>query len=122
MRKLLSIFAVLGVILSSFSQKDQELFRINDTKIMLSEFKQMYEKNLSLVEDKNGADVDSYLDLFINYKLKVKEAYSLGLDKNEAYKKEFESYKKELVTPYLYDKKALEKLVREAYDRKKKTK
>ncbi|CAM1346771.1 peptidylprolyl isomerase [Tenacibaculum crassostreae] len=119
MRKLLFIFAVFGVILFSFSQKDQELFRINDTKVMLSEFKQMYEKNLSLVEDKNGADIDSYLDLFINYKLKVKEAYSLGLDKNEAYKKEFESYKKELVTPYLYDKKALEKLVREAYDRKK---
>jgi len=119
MKKLLFILAVFCTILSTFSQRDQELFRINDTPVLVSEFKQVYEKNLSLVEDEKGNDLDDYLELFINYKLKVKEAYSLQLDTVKGYQEELEMYKNQLIIPYLYDKETLDELVMEAYNRTK---
>jgi peptidyl-prolyl cis-trans isomerase SurA len=119
MKKLLFITAVFYVILPSFSQKDSELFRINDAPIMVSEFKQMYEKNLTIAEDTEAKNIDSYLELFINYKLKVKEAYNLQLDTVKSYQRELESYKKELLEPYLYDTETLNALVKEAYNRTK---
>ncbi|MGG6232075.1 peptidylprolyl isomerase [Tenacibaculum sp. SDUM215027] len=119
MKKIFFIAAVFYGILPSFSQKDSELFRINNTPIMVSEFKQMYEKNLTIAEDKEANNIESYLELFINYKLKVKEAYNLRLDTVKSYKEELESYKKQLLAPYLYDTKTLNKLVKEAYYRTK---
>ncbi|WP_440121290.1 peptidylprolyl isomerase [Tenacibaculum sp. Ill] len=119
MKKVLFITAVFYATFPSFGQKDMELFRINDAPIMVSEFRQMYEKNLMIAEDKEANDIESYLDLFINYKLKVKEAYKLKLDTVKSYQKELESYKKELLAPYLYDTETLSKLVNEAYYRTK---
>ena len=103
----------------SFSQKDRELFRINNSPVMVSEFKQVYEKNLGLILDEESKSVDNYLELFINYKLKVKEAYGLKLDTLKNYKRELEGYKNQLIAPYLQDKEFLNKLVKEAYNRKK---
>ncbi|MDE1208286.1 peptidylprolyl isomerase [Tenacibaculum larymnensis] len=119
MKKVFFITAVFYVTFSSFGQKDMELFRINDAPIMVSEFRQMYEKNLMIAEDKEANDIESYLELFINYKLKVKEAYKLKLDTVKSYQKELESYKKELLAPYLYDAEVLNELVKEAYYRTK---
>ena len=119
MNKLLFISFVCCSVLPAFSQKDQELFSINDVPIMVSEFRQVYEKNLPIVEDKESKDIDNYLELFINYKLKVKEAYDLKLDTVKAYQQEFEGYKQQLTAPYLYDKETLNELVRQAYNRTK---
>ena len=119
MRKLLFISFVYCSVLPSFSQKDQELFSINDVPIMVSEFKQVYEKNLPIVEDKESKDIDNYLELFINYKLKVKEAYDLKLDTVKAYQQELEGYKQQLTAPYLYDNETLNSLVKQAYNRTK---
>ncbi|TDQ29810.1 peptidyl-prolyl cis-trans isomerase SurA [Tenacibaculum caenipelagi] len=87
---------------------------------MVSEFKQVYEKNLPIVEDKESKDIDNYLELFINYKLKVKEAYDLKLDTVKAYQQEFEGYKQQLIAPYLYDEETLNELVQQAYNRTRK--
>ncbi|MEE4000319.1 peptidylprolyl isomerase [Tenacibaculum sp. FZY0031] len=119
MKKLLFSIAIFYGTLASFSQKDSELFRINDTPVMVSEFKQMYEKNLTIAEDTEATSVESYLELFINYKLKINEAYNLQLDTVTSYQRELESYKKELLVPYLHDTETLQALVKEAYDRTK---
>ena len=69
---------ILSVILSisSFAQKQKEtvLFTVNGQKIYVSEFSRVYEKNLSLVNDPTQKDIDNYLTLYINYKLKLQEA------------------------------------------------
>ncbi|PHO00477.1 peptidylprolyl isomerase, partial [Rhodobacteraceae bacterium 4F10] len=119
MKKILFITAVFYITFPSFGQKDLELFRINDDPILVSEFKQMYEKNLTIAEDKEANTIESYLELFINYKLKVKEAYNLKLDTVKSYQRELETYKKELLAPYLYDSETLSELVEEAYYRTK---
>ncbi len=113
---------ILGFVftLSVFSQKDtQILLSINGDKISVAEFKKVYEKNLNAIDNEEGKDVAKNLELYINYKLKVAEAYELKLDTLKSYKREIETYRNQLTAPYLQDKEHLEALIKEAYDRTK---
>ncbi|MHA7058103.1 peptidylprolyl isomerase [Aquimarina sp. M1] len=115
-----SIILFLGVIFGSFvygQQNDHVLLTINNSPVYTSEFKRVYLKNIDLVKDESQKDIDEYLELFINYKLKLAEAKEQGLHKKESYIKELEGYKKQLSSGYLTDTKATDTLVKEAYDR-----
>ncbi|HNV95243.1 MAG TPA: peptidylprolyl isomerase, partial [Bacteroidales bacterium] len=115
---LLSLF-FCGFIFSAFAQSnDPILMTINDQKITKSEFERIFHKNnKDSVADEKA--VNEYLDLFINFKLKVFEALANGLDTAANFKQELSSYRKQLTAPYFVDKETEDKLVREAYERKK---
>ena len=98
-------------------KKDDVLFTVENTPVLASEFLRVYNKNLDLVKDESQKDVDGYLTLFINFKLKLIEARALGFDKKLQYIKELESYKKQLAKNYLTDHKVTDHLVKEAYER-----
>ena len=118
-RKKISFSIVLIIALQfGWAQKDNAtLFTVNDETITVKEFKRVYQKNLELVQEEEQKDVASYLDLYIDYKLKVQEAYRLGLDKNTAYKKEFDKYRKQLSKGYLTDVSVTDALIEEVYHR-----
>ena len=119
MRKIVLVF-VLSFSVSVFSQKrDKTLITIDGEKITVSEFKRTYEKNLDVIESQDSKNLINNLDLFINFKLKVKEAYALKLDTLSSYKKEIETYKNQLSAPYLQDTTFLGQLVKDAYFRTK---
>ena len=119
MRKIVLVF-VLSFSVSVFSQKrDKTLITIDGEKITVSEFKRTYEKNLDVIESQDSKNLINNLDLFINFKLKVKEAYALKLDTLSSYKKEIETYKSQLSAPYLQDTTFLGQLVKDAYFRTK---
>ncbi len=101
------------------NSSDDILFTVDGDPVKSSEFIRVYNKNLDLVKDDSQKDVDNYLNLFVNYQLKIKEAKRLGLDTVPKYKKEFESYKKQLSKNYLSDNKVTEALIEEAYNRSK---
>ena len=98
-------------------EKDDVLFTVDGDAIMASEFVRVYNKNLDLVKDESQKDIDAYLELFINYQLKVKEARRLGLQKDAKYIREFNNYKKQLTKNYMSDNKVTDALVKEAYER-----
>lgn len=103
-----------------FSQKNTDvLFEVDGTSVLVSEFKKVYEKNIELVADKRQKELKNYLNLYINYKLKLKQAYHLKLDTTKSYKREVETYKSQLIAPYLQDTSFLAKQVKEAYFRTK---
>ena len=85
--------------------------------VYTSEFLRVYNKNLDLVQDESQKDVDEYLTLFTNYKLKLKEAKALGLNEKPSYKRELDSYKQQLSKNFITDNKVTDALVEEAYDR-----
>jgi peptidyl-prolyl cis-trans isomerase SurA len=62
-------------------------------------------------------EFEENLDLFINYKLKVREAESLGLDQTEEFSREFDSFKETLIYPYLIKNSLEEGELRKAYSR-----
>ena len=93
------------------------LLTISGEPVSANEFMRVYNKNLNLVQDDSQKEVDSYLELFVNYKLKLAEAKALRYDKDPAYINEFMSYKNQLIQTYLTDKNVTDDLVREAYYR-----
>ena len=115
--KRLLFFLLITSMFYSQNGKDLVLFKINDSETTLEEFNRVYNKNIDLVDDSNENDYMNYLELFINYKLKLAEAYDLGYDKNEDYIKEYKKYKNQLLKGYLTDSESQERLVKEAYER-----
>jgi peptidyl-prolyl cis-trans isomerase SurA len=93
------------------------LFTIDNEPVYTSEFIRVYKKNLDLVQDESQKNIDEYLTLFTNYKLKLKEARNLGLQNKPSYLKELESYKKQLAKNFLTDSKVTDALIEEAYER-----
>jgi len=110
------LFIVFSISLHAQNNKDI-LFTVDDELTYSSEFIRVFNKNLDLVQDESQKDVNEYLKLFIDYKLKLKEARNLGLDKNEKYLRELSSYKTQLAKNYLTDNEVTNELVEEAYER-----
>ncbi|PIY10994.1 MAG: peptidylprolyl isomerase, partial [Flexibacter sp. CG_4_10_14_3_um_filter_32_15] len=119
---ILSVFALLFFIACSPKTVSTQvnypqsptLLRIDDQTVSADEFEYLYQKNNSTQEDSlwNREKIQEYLDLYINFKLKVEEAKELGMDTSQAFKKEFEIYKNQLAEPYLTPKNVSEKLVK----------
>src|SRR5690606_36430885 len=55
--------------------------------------------------------------LYINYRLKVKEAVAQQLDQAPAFVKEYSKYRDQLSQNYLYEQKVTDDITKEAYDR-----
>jgi len=119
MKKIISSVAIVFAFLSSFAQ-DQILLTINDSiKITRSEFERTYKKNNGPGITGEQKNVDDYLQLFTNFKLKVLEAEKLKLDTNKKFKKEYDGYVKQLSEPFLIDTNVDSKILKEAYERSK---
>ena len=107
--------------LISFSQINEGdvLFKINNQPVLAEEFIRVYNKNIELIEDESQKDIDNYLELYINYKLKLSDAYLRKLDEKDSYKSELNKYSRQLKSSFLTDKISEERLILEAYDRTK---
>ena len=117
--KYLFTFLLISLILNVKAQSAQKevLFFVDDAPIYTSEFLRVYNKNIDLVQDESQKDVDAYLTLFTNYKLKLKEARALGLHNKPSYKRELSNYKKQLAKSFITDTKVTDAMVEEAYER-----
>jgi len=112
---------VLLPLNNAFAQKENDpvFITIANENIAKSEFLNLYKKNnlnSKVIDKKNISD---YLDLYINFRLKVYEAKELKLDTSSAFKKELNGYRKQLAKPYLTDNELNKKLVKQAYERSK---
>lgn len=101
------------------AQDDKVLLTIDGHKITSEEFLRIYKKNQQNLKSGEKTDLEDYLDLFINFKLKVIEAQNMGLDTHGSFRKELENHRKELARPYLRDDETMNELLREAYERSK---
>jgi len=117
--KALLTIAALLLFSQVWSQtSDQVLMNIAGEDVTKSEFLSVYQKNNTKGEVIDQKSLDEYLDLFINFKLKVKEAEVLGLDTIKSFRDELGGYRKQLAQPYLIDEDANKALLDEAFARK----
>ena len=112
-----SLFVLFLSTLQAQTTSGEVLFTVDGEPVYSSEFVRVYNKNLDLVQDESQKDVDEYLTLFTNYKLKLKEAKALDLHKKPSYLRELDSYKKQLSKSYVTDSKVTDALIEEAYER-----
>ncbi|MBR4840365.1 MAG: peptidylprolyl isomerase [Paludibacteraceae bacterium] len=115
--KLALVAGFLASAAAVSAQDDPVIMTIGGEPILKSEFEYIYNKNSSSSLDKKS--LDEYVDLFVKFKMKVMEAKERQLDEMPTYLKEYQSYKDQLILPYLVDKESEEKLAREAYERMK---
>lgn len=116
---LVLILTVLSInVINAQINDDPILLNIAGENIRKSEFVNIYQKNnRSDVIDKKS--LEEYVDLFINFKLKVKEAEVMKLDTITSFITELNGYRKQLALPYLTDKEVNDKLLDESYTRLK---
>jgi peptidyl-prolyl cis-trans isomerase SurA len=120
MKKILIGFSALSFIsITALAQNDQTILVIDGKNISKAEFENVYKKNNGKEVATDKKSLNEYMDLFINFKLKVKEAEVMGLDTVSAFKQELGGYRKQLAAPYLTDKNVNEGLITEAYERMK---
>ncbi len=96
------------------------LFYFGENSVTLDEFDYVYRKN-NLSDDNaySRKSLEEYLDLYINFRLKVKEAESLGLDTLKSIRDELSGYRNQLAKSYMQDRDVSEQLLQEAYERMK---
>jgi len=114
----MKLFKTLGIIFcyATLSGQNNTILKIDDQIVNKAEFEQIYWKNK---KEKNATkeDLDEYIQLFINFKLKVIAAEELGLDTTKKFINELSGYRVQLEKPYLIDTSINEDLINEAYYR-----
>ncbi len=117
------IIIILTLFITQFlSAQDNNdiLLTIDNHNITKAEFERIYRKNNNKKTDTvDKKSLDEYLDLFINFKLKVFEAEKAGLDTVQSFKTELNGYRRQLAKPYLTDKNVEDQLLKEAFERTK---
>lgn len=115
----LSLLMGSAFLLQAQNKLDKKvLMTIADEPVTVKEFMDVYGKNNVNNQVIDQKSLEEYLELYINFKLKVKEAESLKMDTAKAFIEELEGYRKQLAKPYFTNEKVSEALLQEAYDRK----
>ena len=116
MKKIAILGASLMMGLSAVAQTaDPVIMKINGKNITKSEFEYSFRKNNSdgVIDKKT---VEEYVPLYVDFKLKVAEAESQGIDTLSAIRKELDSYKEQMVVPTIVDSAYIEREARRTYD------
>ena len=105
MKKVLALIALLTfnfslIASAQTAQTDPVIMKIAGKPVLRSEFEYSYNKNNSEgVIDKKT--VNEYVDLFVNYKLKVQAALDEHMDTLTSYNQEFRMYRNQQILPAL---------------------
>jgi len=116
MRKFFVTAFVCAVIASANAQT---LFTYGTHQVSKEEFLRQFNRNLDPKEDKNKAMKD-YLPLFINYKLKVQDAYDKKLDTQYTQISELNDFRRQIEDNYFSEEANQNLLLDEAFARSQK--
>ena len=101
--------------------EDPIVMEIGGEKITQSEFMKNFRQantidyNATAVEKRKA--LNEYVNLFINFRLKIKDALVERYDTTATFQNEYKIYRDELAAPYLIDSKLLENILQEVYRR-----
>lgn len=113
---LLALCVMLSICWAFPQSKPQVLFTVDKSPTTTNEFVYLFKKNHSNKQDFTEEKVDEYLNLFVNFKLKIREAHQRGYDTTSKFIKELKTYGDELKKPYRAEKDLLDRLTKEAYE------
>ena len=110
------LFIICSLLFSPVgAQDDPVIMTINGEPVLRSEFEYSYNKNNSEgVIDKKS--IEEYVDLFINYKLKVCAALDAKFDTLQSYKDEFAQYRDQQLLPAMVTDADMEAEAKNIYD------
>jgi len=113
-KKLFFIFFTLLAPTILFAQQDNTIvFKINGKPVYWSEVKQAYDKGNEYAEEKES--ISDFIRSYADFKRNIEEARAQGLDTTSSYKGSYESFKNQIVGPYIvkdtiYESEYIEKI------------
>lgn len=102
--------------------KNNIIAEFEGEQITVTEFESAFQK-VGIPKKENKADSlkekEKFLDLYVTYKMKLKDAALKGLEKDPAVIKEYEDYRQSIGASMLVEKEVTSKAVKKLYDRRK---
>ncbi len=114
--KYVSALLVMLSCYNVYGQSDPILMKINGEPIPKSDFEYAYQKANNTTSSQKQS-VDQFLQSFIDLKLKVAEAKSLQLDKDQFFISEYSKYLEQTQQPYVTDSISPETVAEKVYAR-----
>ena len=112
---------ISGLLLAGCASQSAVVATVGGDKITLDEFNAMYAKNNGGADASQKASADEkekFLDLYVKFRLKVKEAYNHGYQNDADVKSELQEYGRNLAVTYLMEKEINEPALRHMYERR----
>ncbi|MBN1397771.1 MAG: peptidylprolyl isomerase [Bacteroidetes bacterium] len=116
----ISIFII--ILLTGCTASDPTLATVGGEKILLSNYENKFSESNSGWDSSAVSSVEErreFLDLLVKFKLKVKEAYARGLDKDSVVVSEMDFYSNSVPQPYMLEKEVIEPGVKKLYEMKR---
>lgn len=115
---------VLTLILSSCSPQHSEivLAEYGDSKIKMKEFEDVYSRNAGSIEQAKQDSLPklkNFLDLYVNFKMKLRDADVRGYHSDPSLEAELLDYKKKVGVTFLLEKEIVEPGVINLYEKRK---
>ncbi len=110
---------------ADYSLNEAVLFTSAADTVFADEFLYVYQKNriqdtaTERTPESQREAMEEYLDLYVNFRLKVKAAEEADLQRRESFKQELAQYREQLAKPYLTENRVTEQLIQETYERMK---
>jgi peptidyl-prolyl cis-trans isomerase SurA len=114
----------LAFILSSCTPQHSDLVvaKFGDNEIKMKEFENAYVKNVGsfdVAKKDSLSKLKSFLDLYLNFRMKLRDAEVRGYGEDPALKQELIDYKKKVGVTYLLEKNIVEPGIKDLYDKRK---
>lgn len=110
----------LALSLIAGTASSQTLFTYGSNKADAKEFIRAFDKNNQQPAAAKSKAMREYLDLYINSRLKIRQAYDLGYDTLPQIRVEAENLRNQIVDNYMSDPDAISRLTKEAFQRSQK--
>ncbi|HZW40488.1 MAG TPA: peptidylprolyl isomerase [Ignavibacteriaceae bacterium] len=120
-----TLFSIcLAFLLTSCAPKHSEivLAKYNSEEVKMKEFEDVYSKNAGGYEQAKDDSLDklkNFLDLYVNFKMKLKDAKVRGYNQDPSLINELTDYKKKVGVTYLIEKELVEPGIKDLYERRK---
>lgn len=123
-KKSIYIFALLLVLLVACTPKHADLIvaAFDDYQIKMDEFEKAYAKNVGGFEnavDDSIENFKNFIDLYVNFKMKLRDAQIRGFDSDKELIDELESYKKKVGSSYIFERNIINPGLEKLYNDRK---
>ena len=115
MKRIFSAGTLLFAV-AAFAAKpaaDPELMIVDGVPVRVSEFVYPYNKNNN--QQLELKTIDEYVDMFVDYKLKVADARHAGIDTTASFLNEYRQFENDLAKPFMRDEAVVDDLLKESY-------
>lgn len=116
MKKIVFAFISVTITVGSLAQN---IFTYGKNAVTKEEFINAFNKNPNINGDRKK-ELKEYLNLYINFKLKVQAAYDARLDKDATQQYELQNFRNQLADNIINDQANIKELVKQAFERSKK--